>query len=169
MPPGATDLSWPHPLPNRVRLEFLTPLRLERNKHLLGKNELCPKELLLALARRMQQLTSVYIGVPEPFDWQAVQRAAERLEETRKMEWGEFIRYSTRQAKSEQTSSELQESSRKVAVPRKLGGMVGTWELRGDLTLIAPLLAFGELMHVGKATTFGLGRYRLVWDTKTPP
>lgn len=37
-----------------------------------------------------------------------------------------------------------------------------TFHLRGDLSAISPYLAIGELSHVGRGTTVGLGRYRLV-------
>jgi hypothetical protein len=42
-----------------------------------------------------------------------------------------------------------------------LGGVIGEAVLRGDLTPFAELLAAGQWTHLGKNTSFGLGRYRL--------
>jgi hypothetical protein len=39
-----------------------------------------------------------------------------------------------------------------------LGGLVGTLDLEGNLAPFAPLFRAAEILHVGKNTTFGLGR-----------
>ncbi len=39
-----------------------------------------------------------------------------------------------------------------------LGGLVGSLTLEGDLAPFGPLLRTGEILHVGKGATFGLGR-----------
>ena len=44
----------------------------------------------------------------------------------------------------------------------KLGGFVGEAEFAGDrLQDFLPLIVAGELLRVGSATSFGLGRYEL--------
>jgi hypothetical protein len=43
-----------------------------------------------------------------------------------------------------------------------MSGFMGDLTLEGDLGPVGPLLELGEALHVGKATVFGLGRYRLV-------
>jgi hypothetical protein len=43
----------------------------------------------------------------------------------------------------------------------KLGGYLGRVVLEGELAPFAALLRSGELFHVGKGTTFGLGRFAL--------
>jgi CRISPR/Cas system endoribonuclease Cas6 (RAMP superfamily) len=43
----------------------------------------------------------------------------------------------------------------------KLGGVVGRMEIVGVPDLLWPWLRLGELVHVGKGTSFGLGRYRV--------
>jgi CRISPR/Cas system endoribonuclease Cas6 (RAMP superfamily) len=40
----------------------------------------------------------------------------------------------------------------------KLGGLVGTMTLAGDLSPFTPLLRAAEILHVGKGATFGLGK-----------
>jgi hypothetical protein len=42
-----------------------------------------------------------------------------------------------------------------------LGGFLGTATFEGDLAPFAPFLRVGEVVHVGKGTAFGLGRYRM--------
>jgi CRISPR/Cas system endoribonuclease Cas6 (RAMP superfamily) len=42
-----------------------------------------------------------------------------------------------------------------------MGGVVGEAVYEGDLGPFAPLLALGEVLHVGKGTGFGLGRYEI--------
>jgi hypothetical protein len=60
------------------------------------------------------------------------------------LQWRDWKRYSSRQ----QTSM-------------KLGGLVGTVTYAGDLTPFLPLLLAGEVLHAGKATAFGLGKYHM--------
>jgi CRISPR/Cas system endoribonuclease Cas6 (RAMP superfamily) len=42
-----------------------------------------------------------------------------------------------------------------------LGGMIGRVTYAGDLTEFVPLLKFAEKVHLGKATTFGLGKFEI--------
>jgi hypothetical protein len=60
------------------------------------------------------------------------------------LRWHDWQRYSNRQ-------------QRKMT----LGGFVGTVHVEGDLAPFAALLRTAEIVHVGKGTTFGLGRLRL--------
>jgi len=41
----------------------------------------------------------------------------------------------------------------------KLGGLIGDIVYYGPITPFKPLLEAGELLHVGKGTSFGLGKY----------
>ena len=43
----------------------------------------------------------------------------------------------------------------------KLGGLIGSITYEGNLDKFLPLLRIGEYIHVGKAVTFGMGRYRI--------
>jgi CRISPR/Cas system endoribonuclease Cas6 (RAMP superfamily) len=48
----------------------------------------------------------------------------------------------------------------------KLGGFVGTATFAGDLDVFMPFLRLGEVVHVGKCTAFGLGKYRLTSEER---
>ena len=50
-----------------------------------------------------------------------------------------------------------------------LGGLVGEWRLRGDLTPFMPWLWLGQWLHVGKNATMGLGKFALVMDPRVQP
>ena len=43
----------------------------------------------------------------------------------------------------------------------KMGGAVGAAVYEGEVEAFAPLLALGEVLHVGKGTGMGLGRYEI--------
>jgi len=42
-----------------------------------------------------------------------------------------------------------------------MGGLIGRVVYRGDLTPFTPYLRLGELVHVGKGTVMGMGRYQM--------
>jgi CRISPR/Cas system endoribonuclease Cas6 (RAMP superfamily) len=44
----------------------------------------------------------------------------------------------------------------------RMKGFIGEVVYQGDLTKFYPLLKIGEYIHVGKNTTFGLGKYEIV-------
>ena len=126
-----------------VSLQFLTPTRLKQDGHLV--NDLSFRTLVFHLLKRASELTHFY-GNRATVDWQfrpwlteaeAVQTVSSDLH------WQDWERWSTRQ------------HSR-----MKLGGLVGQVTFAGLLTPFMPLLRLGEVMHVGKATSFGLGQFR---------
>ncbi|MEK7750201.1 MAG: CRISPR system precrRNA processing endoribonuclease RAMP protein Cas6 [Planctomycetota bacterium] len=59
--------------------------------------------------------------------------------------WYDWKRYSTRQ---EEWMS--------------LGGVTGTVSYEGDISDFMLLLKLGEYVHVGKGTSFGLGKYEIL-------
>jgi len=131
-------------LDGTIALEFLTPTRIRYNKHLTVDLEF--HILIRSLLRRIALLSYFHCGGdPEKIDFPGLIGRAEKVEVARReLEWGEWERYSTRQK-----------------TRMKLGGFVGRIDFAGDLAPFLPYLHLGEGLHVGKATSFGLGRYRI--------
>jgi hypothetical protein len=51
--------------------------------------------------------------------------------------------------------------SQRQKTSMRLGGVVGTMTIEGDLSLFAALLHTAEVIHLGKGATFGLGQVKL--------
>lgn len=142
----ALDLPSPlQPVPatySRIRLTLLTPLRLIYQERLA--TALPFHVLIRQLLRRLALLSYFHCGGPAegiPFrEWIAL---AEQVRLTsQELQWFDWERYSSRQ----QTTMAL-------------GGLLGTVSYEGPIAPFLPLLKLGELIHVGKGTSFGLGRY----------
>ena len=63
----------------------------------------------------------------------------------RALYWHDWERYSNRQK-----------------TRMKLGGFMGEITYKGDFEPFLPYIRLGEYVHVGKGSSFGLGRYRIV-------
>lgn len=132
-------------LPDRLTLEFDTPLRLQENGHALPPARIGARPLLMALVRRACLLIEHHHSGQMQVDFSALARAAEEVKWTTNMAWCDWTRYSSRQGKTMQ-----------------LGGCIGSIALEGELSPFNDFLRLGELLHVGKETAFGLGKYRIV-------
>lgn len=124
-----------------VVLSFRTPLRVKTGNHLL--RTLGFRALLFRMLARTLELV-YFFGDQAAIDWQ-FQTYLRQSEGVRilaeDLAWRDLRRYSARQG-----------------TEMSMGGLVGTLRLAGDLTPFAPLLRTAEIVHVGKGTTFGLGR-----------
>ena len=138
--------------PRSVTLAFVTPLRLQENGHALPPNRLTPRPLLTGLVRRASLLAEYHQGLniytPEQFIELGL--AANQIQGQVTMEWKDWTRRSARQQRTMQ-----------------LGGCVGHWTLNGDLSLFWNILRLGEMLHVGKEASFGLGQYRIQHHSTT--
>ncbi len=136
------DFQNPQPV-SRLALHFLSPLRLKIKNKLLSS--LTFPLLIKSLSRRISLLSEFHCGQSL---WNSLQNLFPLAEKIKIIEekflWHDIMRYSTRQ-------------KRKM----KLGGIKGRIVVEGELTPFLPLLRIGEYIHVGKGTTFGLGKYRL--------
>lgn len=126
-----------------MELRFETPVRF------VERGELCReprfRTLVGHLLRRLENLARVHCdGSSEWIYGSLLERAAEVELTVNETRWHDWERYSGRQ-------------DRKM----KLGGLVGRVVYRGDLPPFEPLLALGRWIHVGKSTSFGLGRYEV--------
>ena len=131
--------------PGKLRLSLLTPTRLffdgqvtfEIEFHMLVRN----------LLRRLSLLCYFHCnGDPSSWDFKGMIDKANEVQVTdRKVKWYDWERYSGRQ-------------DRRI----KMGGLVGDITFSGDLLPFMPLINAGEVVHVGKGATFGLGKYSVV-------
>lgn len=104
--------------------------------------------LLKLLYHRAFVLTQLYGDNPVLLAYNSRDLPFERgdvtLQESR-THWLDWTRYSTRQ------KQEMQ-----------LGGMLGTVSFNGSTGQYLPLFRLGEYLHIGKGSTFGLGKYQLL-------
>lgn len=137
--------------PAAVTAHFQTPTRLKyQGKYL---QEAPPFHVLFrALLRRVSSLSYFFGGRPWDIDYRGwIEKAKQVRLEAADVRWQDWERYSTRQRRY-----------------MNLGGVLGRLTYRaapalgGDLTPFLPLLRLGELLHVGKGTSFGNGLYAML-------
>jgi len=126
-----------------LALHFLTPTRIKHADRFTTQPDF--HVLVRALLRRISSLSYFHCGELFDADFRGLIEAAQAVRTAHQaVEWVDWDRYSTRQQKR-----------------MNLGGFVGESAYEGDLIPFQPLLALGELTHVGKATVFGHGQYRI--------
>ena len=125
-------------------MHISTPLRLQHNGVALGVERLDAQTLLTQLQRRLSLTAQIHLGITPEADYSALKTQAAQVESHKNLRWYDWQRYSNRQQQH-----------------MHLAGVIGDWDL-GDL---APehvrALHIGQWLHLGKNTTFGLGRYTL--------
>jgi len=130
---------------DRLTLRFLTPTRL----HVRGRPISDPDFRTLAgkLLRRTLELAHCHVPEATPgWELRPLLDAASQVRTVRRdLRWETLARYSSRQGRTHSTS-----------------GFVGELELAGPLAPWRPLLRTAELIHLGKGTTWGLGRVEVV-------
>jgi hypothetical protein len=131
-------------LPTRqLTLRFLTPTRIKYRGQYVRQPEF--HVVVRGLLRRISSLAYFHCGHLWETDFRGIIAAAEAVEApSAAVEWVKWKRYSGRQKQH-----------------MDLGGFVGEVTYQGDLGLFRPLLALGELVHVGKATVFGNGKFEV--------
>jgi hypothetical protein len=130
-----------------VTLRFLTPVRMKRRGHFVGPREFVVGDLLDTLQARLSALTTLYSGAAADAAWSSSTRAVADVRlGLSQLSWTDWTRYSSRQRTTMQ-----------------MGGLLGTVVLNGSgLAAWWPALWLGQWIHVGKATSFGLGKYRII-------
>ncbi len=127
-----------------LTFHFLTPTRLREEGHTIQE----PPDFHViwrALMRRVSSLAYFHCGQKWEADYRALAEASRQIQCVEKdMHWKVYHRFSTRQ-------------ERNISI----SGLVGTVTYAGDLSPFLPVLRLGELVHVGKATVLGNGRYYL--------
>ncbi|QTA92086.1 CRISPR system precrRNA processing endoribonuclease RAMP protein Cas6 [Desulfonema magnum] len=135
------DLLEIFPPREQCRFRFLTRLELkEKRKY----PEVRFGVLFRSLLRRITTLAHLHCGIScTDIDFKILSHAADDVRTlSSDLRWEHAVRYSNRQ---------------KRCMP--FGGLVGNVTFEGDLTLFWPFILLGEWMHMGKKTSFGLGRY----------
>lgn len=122
-------------------LHFVTPTRLMYAETLTNTVDF--HVLIRALLRRVSNLSYFHCGADLDLDFRGLIAAAEQIKTlSSDLRWHDWERYSARQD-----------------TRMTLGGVLGQVTYRGDWHPFLPLLRLGEAVHVGKGTSFGLGKY----------
>jgi hypothetical protein len=128
---------------NSLTLRFLTPTRLVYGGALTDSLDF--HVLLRVLLRRLSNLAYFHCGTDLQLDFRGLIAAAGQIQTVAsRLRWYDWERYSSRQD-----------------ARMKMGGLLGQVTYAGDLQLFLPLLRLGSHVHVGKGTSFGLGKYVL--------
>lgn len=125
-----------------IQLKMLTPTRILQKNKLVNQ---VPFELFIRnLLRRISLLGRIHCDSEWDLPFQDMITAAEqnvRLVENN-TSWYDWERYSNRQKRR-----------------MTMGGIIGTITYGGDLMPFLPFIYLGQFTHIGKNTTFGLGKY----------
>ncbi len=138
-----TELDTERKMMKRLKITFLTPTRMLYQGERVDVPEF--HVIIRSLLRRLYLLNYFHGDSEFAPDFKGlIQKAegvrlvkAEILDDT-------VVRYSTRQ-------------ERKVSML----GFKGTFVYEGDIGEFYPLLKAGEIIHIGKATAFGFGKYKI--------
>jgi len=134
------------PAPRSVEIELLTPLRMKQRGRLVTPESFDAAGFLRQLWRRVQDVSHYYADEERDPLFPCPSERPDGVRAHRvALGWRDWTRYSSRQR-----------------CHMKMGGLVGSWTLDGDpLQPWWPLLWYGQWLHLGKATSMGLGHYRL--------
>ncbi len=131
---------------SKITLHLITPLRIKYKRCLVTNPEF--HILVRNLIRRLSLLYYFHCNNKKPiWDYKAIIKYAEHVKiETSEIKWFDWERYSFRQN-----------------TRMKLGGLIGKITYKGNIKSFLPILQAGEILHVGKNTSFGLGKYQLIF------
>ena len=139
-----TDLATALP-DDRLSVDFLTATRLKHQDKWLW-DDIPFAVLVRTLLGRVSSLSYFHCGQELDVDFRGLIDQAQTVKTIRRdLEITEWSRVSGRQHQ-----------------PIEMGGLIGRVTYQGDLVPYLPLLALGELVHVGKGTVFGNGQYHIV-------
>jgi len=131
---------------NRLKIVLETPLRIHRFGHPIIPSALNAKDFLLSLIRKQINMAQHHIADFPSFDKNTLYNATDSVRmENADLHWLDWKRYSSRQQKE-------------IA----LGGIIGSFELCGNLTTLYPYIIMGQYFHCGKSTVMGLGKYHVL-------
>lgn len=131
----------------KITLNFITPTRLKYQEHFIKDLEF--HILIRNLLRRISLVSYFHCGQELKLDFKdLIEKAKKVKKENSSLSWYDWQRYSSRQ------------NARML-----LGGFTGrlTFSFDGvDPDHFLPFILLGSYIHVGKGTSFGLGKYEVV-------
>lgn len=127
-----------------ITLHLESPLRLQENGRALPPSRLGAQQLLMAAVRRASLMSEFHGNGAPNWDFKLLTQQAAAVNSEKDLKWQDWTRRSSRQQQTMQ-----------------LGGVMGTWTLRGNIQPFLAALHLGQWLHVGKETVFGLGKYHL--------
>ena len=130
----------------QVKINFLTPVRIVLRGDLSTKFDF--NLFITNLIRRISWLSIVHCNEELEFDYKRFIANTDGVKtKERNIKWYDWERYSSRQD-----------------IRMKLGGFMGNITFEGDLEDFLPFIKLGEYIHIGKQTSFGLGKYEIVGE-----
>ncbi len=128
---------------NAIRIKFLTPFRIVYEGKVAQSLDF--HILIRSLLRRIGLLSYFHSDEPYGIDFTNLISKAEKVRTLHSdLRLQDQFRFSTRQHRR---------------IPS--AGMIGEITYQGDLTDFIPYLKIGEMVHLGKGTVFGMGKYKL--------
>lgn len=129
---------------SQLTLNFITPTRIKYDNKFVS--DLQFHILIRNLLRRLSLLYYFHCsGDSSEWDFKGMIKKAEDIHvQDNKLKWHDWERYSARQD-----------------TRMKMGGFVGDITFEGDIGPFMNLIKAGEVLHVGKGTGFGLGKYEV--------
>ena len=133
-------------IPPQIQLTFDSPLRIKQEQKNLTSGNFNFGSFFSTLLRRISMISYFHTDTPLETDFAGLTAKARTIEITaQQLQWYDWTRYSSRQ----QTEMNM-------------GGLVGTIILdTRDIEDFWPYLWLGQWTHTGKATSMGLGAYRI--------
>lgn len=132
-----------NPSPDSLKIQLQTPLRIRRDKELL--ENISFSEFFKQCSIRVKFLFESY-SQSIVYDHLTLMKQAESIEKLKDGLWRHnFTRHTNRQGKK-----------------LNLDGMLGEIEFAGkDLAKFLPFIIVGSLLHIGSASSLGLGKYKI--------
>ena len=128
-----------------IQLDFVTPTRVLNNNK--PTTNLTFDLLLRNIMRRGSALAEIHCEKSWNVDFRKIIDSSKSIQtKNSSLEWFDWGRYSKRQQRE-----------------MKLGGFINAIQYEGDITPYIALVRLGEIIHIGKNTTFGMGQYRINW------
>lgn len=125
----------------RLPVDFITPTRILQRNRLI--NSLSFELFMRTLLRRSSLLAQIHCETTWNLPYKTIIEQAGGISQAEnQLRWIDWERYSNRQRRR-----------------MNFGGFVGTTVYQGELAPFLPLILLGQFLHLGKNTTFGLGKY----------